>query len=86
MAMPPNPNQDKPQFLQGWLTYISIIALLACLAAKRYLGLAVPDEVLGALVTGIVVGLKRGQNRIETTLTNAVADNAPDPVKCVMKP
>jgi hypothetical protein len=64
---------------KGNLTMTSLASFLLCLAARKYMNLAVPDEVMAALGAAVIAGLSRTQHRIEAVVNEQVAPTGPPP-------
>ena len=70
---------------KGNLTFLSLASFLLCLAGRKYLALAVPDEVMVALGAAVIAGIRRAQARIEAVVNEQVPPtgpvNAPAPLQ-----
>ena len=64
---------------KGNLTIVSLVCLLGCLAAKKYAGLAVPDEVMLALGGAVILGLRRALSRVEAVINEQIPPTGPKP-------
>ncbi len=63
-------------FLQGKVTYGSVLGLAVCWVLDHFLGVPIPREVYASLAATTVVGIRRAQARVEAAVNQIVP---PDP-------